>query len=781
MEQQNKIALAMIVKGDDEEAKALNRFLKKTRKYVDDAFITITQKNDKVEEVCKKHNCKISHFEWCDDFSKARNYNFSQVGNEYEYIMWADADDEIEGVDKIKELIKNNPDVDVFCFWYLYDFDEWGNPTVVHQKSRIVRNDGCVEWVGALHEDFIEKRKITIKFVEDIKWKHLKDEKRINNSKERNYRISRKMLEENPDEPRNYWNLGNSLYAVGKYNEAIEVLINFLERSSSLEEKYIANLRIAECFKILGLLKQALFYSRGAIGLKPEYPDAYHLTGEIYLDLGDFKNAKRNFEMGIDVLRRYGIPKYSIIVFNPRDYDLRPLMGLARVYLATNMFNLAVEALRQCLKIVPKDKRIKELVKKMEKKEKQVDKIIEEFKKLEGEKDKEKIKKKIKEIPKDLQSHPFVCYLRNTYFIKKTSSGRDIVFVCDYTEKEWDYKIAMEKGVGGSEEAVINLSREFVKRGYNVTVYNNCGNKTKEYNGVIYKPYWSWNFRDKQDITILWRYPRYANYEINSEKVFVDLHDVIPEAEFTEKRLKKIDKIFVKSDFHRRLFPSIEDEKFVIIPNGIDISLFDIEVERDKYLLVNTSSPDRSLSALIEIFKKVQEKIPEVKLKWAYGWDIFDISHIGNQEAIAWKNLMINEIKKLKNFEILGRINHREVAKLYKKGNIFIYPTEFAEIDCISARKAQLAGCYPITTDFAALDTTIKFGDKIKSSKTKDNWCKAYQFDFAVKDEKMIDIFVDKIVEKIKNPVKDREEMMKWGEEFSWEKIADKWIKHFNL
>ena len=45
---------------------------------------------------------------------------------------------------EVMRQVKDNPKVDCFALSYLYAFDEWKNPTVVHQKTQIVKNDGCV-------------------------------------------------------------------------------------------------------------------------------------------------------------------------------------------------------------------------------------------------------------------------------------------------------------------------------------------------------------------------------------------------------------------------------------------------------------------------------------------------------------------------------------------------------------------------------------------------------------------------------------------------------------
>jgi hypothetical protein len=148
-----KLALALIVKGSPKEAIALRRCLSFIHKDVDGIFITITQPSKEVEAVCKEYNATVSHFDWCNDFSKARNFNFSQVPKDFTHILWLDADDGLRGAEYLRLILKQNPDVDSFILNYLYAFDENKNPVVVHMKTQIVKNDGCVKWVGAIHED----------------------------------------------------------------------------------------------------------------------------------------------------------------------------------------------------------------------------------------------------------------------------------------------------------------------------------------------------------------------------------------------------------------------------------------------------------------------------------------------------------------------------------------------------------------------------------------------------------------------------------------------------
>ncbi len=774
-----KLALALIVKGSDEEAESLSTCLESVAQVCDGVFITITHKkgeavNEKVKEVCKDFRAEVSTFEWVNDFAKARNFNFSQVPKDYDYILWLDADDAIRGVERLRQTIEEHTDVDSFAFNYLYAFDEHKHPIVVHMKTQVVRNDGCVEWAGRLHEDFKENRELKSMFVKGIERIHLSNETRFGTAKERNLEVAEEQLKELPDDPRSYWNVGNSLKALGRDKESLEMLEKFIKLSKSDDEKYIARLRMAESYWHLGDKPQGIEQAQFAIGLKPHYPDAYHLLGTLYFESKQFHKAKEMYLAGL--LKKP--PIYSIIVYNPRDYDYVPMMNLAKTYFNLSLPQLALPLLKGCLQIYPDDENLKNVIEKISVIADESDKVIELVSRLQGYKSDKRLKTELDKLDNNFKYHPAVCNLRNNRFIKKESSGKDLVIFCGFTEEEWTPETAKTKGIGGSEEAVIWISNLLAEAGWNVTVFNNCGYKEQQFGKVTYKPFMGWNPRDAQDVTIFWRSPKYLDYDINSKKIFVDLHDVIPAGEFNEKRLAKIDRVFVKSQFHKSLFPNIPDEKFAVIPNGIDSELFKEESVKEPGLLINTSSPDRSLSAFLDIYEKVKETNPDAKAVWAYGWGVFDVVHGEDLKMMEWKNSLIQRMQEL-GVQNLGRISHSEVANLYKRGSIFLYPSEFAEIDCISLTKAIASGAVPVTTDFSAMGEKAKYGGSyIHSDKNAENWCPPGQYDHAFKGDK------DQFVKAVNHILKfgyvglKREQIIK---DFDWNNVANEWLRVIEL
>lgn len=767
----------MIIKPTDDEAKLLERCLKYAAGQVDEICITQAgaKKNKAVSEVIKSYKGKESFFKWVNDFSQARNYNFSQATGDY--IFWLDADDVLKGGANIRDLVASmeNNKIECVAMNYLYDFDENKNCTVKHIKTRIVKI-GCVKWVGAVHEDFENVIETNTFFTKDVEILHIKDSKRTEDSSKRNLEIAESEMFKHPDDPRSLWLAANANWGVGNTEKAIEYFERFVQESQSEDEKYVAYLNLSS-------LKGDEIDALKALSLIPTLPNAYHRLAEIKFNKGKYQNCINFTELGLQL----PIPETEIVVYNPRDYDYNPLMLMMKAYWKMGKTKKAVEIIEEMVKMFPNDQTLKEKHSALKDELGEVLKVEKYLEKAKKIKDKIYLKKFLDGLPEEIQEHPEVCVFRNENFVKEESSGKDLVYYCGFTEKVWNPEIAMSEGVGGSEEAVVNLSKELAKKGWNVTVYNNCGHGGV-FDGVTYKPFWSYNYRDKQDVTIFWRHPKPVDYvDERAGKVFIDMHDVLSDSEFTEERLKKIEKVMVKTKAHRVLFPSIPDKKIVVIPNGISPELFEKRVEKNQYLILNTSSADRHLDATLDVFEELIKRQPEKpwKLAWYYGWGTYDIVHAGNKEMMDWKAKQVARYEKLREegrFEGGVMLSHAEIAKKYLEAKIFLYPTSFYEIHCISALKAQVAGCMVVCSDFAALDETVVFGKKIHTN--GDKWGVEDTFGDTVNVKEYVD-FIERYEKNNfiywHTNVPENYTGKKLGEDHNWLKVSNQWNENLSF
>lgn len=123
----------------------------------------------------------------------------------------------------------------------------------------------------------------------------------------------------------------------------------------------------------------------------------------------------------------------------------------------------------------------------------------------------------------------------------------------------------------------------------------------------------------------------------------------------------------------------------------------------------------RGLECLLDMWLKIREKVPDATLDVYYGWE----SWVGLEGEDDFYHTMEEKFDKLKNdgVTVHGRVSHEELAKAMKQIQVWAYPTQFTEIHCITALKAQEAGCYPVTTNVAALAETVQCGDRLATKK----------------------------------------------------------------
>lgn len=771
------ISLAMIVK---DEEKWLGPCLDSVKNIVDEIIVVDTGSTDCTKEIAESYGAKVYDFKWIDDFSAARNFSFSKATKEW--ILWLDADDRLDGAEKLKgALAALQPQFSCVLMQYFYGFDEFGNCTALHMKNRVVRNDGNFTWKGRIHEDLIPIMTTGVSSTVDVAVYHRATGERVSNSSERNLRIALSEYKEKPLDPRVTFNVANSHVALGRHEEAIKYYLEYLQKSGWDEEKYLAMCRIGMSLYELNQFDEAMNMFLRAVKLRPKYADAFRGLAICAMHKGDLDSAE---EYLLSMLSKQ--KPDSMLVWNPFEYEIVPFYDLAQVYARAHKVDKAIEA---CEAFVEKSgghdkgKRLLEELKRIKADMDFIGGFVAAGERLERDGLKDNLWNLLLAVPKEFRSEPRLVTLKHNNFLKTDSSGRDVSIYCGRAWEEWD-AASLEKGVGGSEEAVIRLARLWQKSGWNVTVYNNCGIESKEFDGVKYVPFWEFNPKDKTDVFISWRDPLVFDFEINAKVKLLDMHDVPNLLDYTTKRIKNITRIMAKTQFHRNLFPTIPNGKIAVIGHGVDASEFDMDIPRAFHQVVYTSSYDRGLEHLLDIWPDVLAEVPDARLMIAYGWDMFDRIQAGNKERMAWKEKMIEKMAH-PSINELGRLSHHNVAKLMKASDVFAYPAHFEEIYCIAAAKAQMAGAIPVVavTD-NCLRETVGIGIHVTGGLKKDpkERLQKYGPDAPSYDE-VIDRYRDEIIkflkdDKLRSDV--REQAMKYAREtFSWESVAQKWEEEF--
>uniref|UniRef100_UPI003F696505 methyltransferase domain-containing protein n=1 Tax=Polynucleobacter sp. TaxID=2029855 RepID=UPI003F696505 len=326
---------------------------------------------------------------------------------------------------------------------------------------------------------------------------------------------------------------------------------------------------------------------------------------------------------------------------------------------------------------------------------------------------------------------------------------------------EFDGDTLKTQSLGGSETAVISLSKSLHKLGHEVTVYNRCP-KEGFYDGVEYIHISRWNeFADcgYADVAIISRFVQMLAQKLNTKLNILWNHDILPD-ELKNQMISltwNIDFMYCLSQFHKdqylKQLPELESI-LKLTTNGIDFDLVPKDVKK-KHRIMFTSRPERGLYSALNVYEKLGDKDLEL-LICAY-------PSIPNKEVEQIEKICAAKINQLANdgFNIaVGSFPKKELYEYISESKAVIYPTQFPEIFCISALEAQACGTAYLTTHDFALPETVGYPG-IKPSKDFDAEFLAY-----TKQVLSDDIF--------------RESLEKLGkahaEKYSWDNVAKQFI-----
>ena len=539
--------------------------------------------------------------------------------------------------------------------------------------------------------------------------------------------------------------MGISYFTLGEFETAIEILKQYCEVGGWDEEIYRSLLKMAEASHMLGDYDNSMQYVLKAVALMPQYPMAYELLCHFELTAKNYKEALEWCKVALSK----PFPKTASI-FDPTSRDRAILNGALCEYELGNR--------REAVELLKKVKTI------------DVSPLLPDF-------EYEASIERLHDILPALFKHyddPGVVYnglkeeiryrpefrkYRERFTEPRTWEKGSIVFFCGRGYEEWGPH-TLDKGMGGSEEAIVYLSKELAKLGYSVTVYGEVSepkaDMIQDAVAVRWLPWQMIDKRDKFDTLVIWRYPQFAT-QFTANKMFIDMHDLLPEE--IVKPYKNAHYLF-KTQWHKDQYPDIEN--FSVIGNGIVTDQFKTK-KKKPFSVIYPSAYYRGLECLLDVWKDVKEQVPEATLDVYYGWQSW-VSAEGEDE---FYHRMCDKLEKAKELGVTehGRVDHQTLADKMAQTKVWAYPTEFPEIHCITAIKANMANCKPVITDVAALAET---GGPVASFIESDT---IYRNDFA-KEE-----FTEELVKALKTDMTKEEKQLQtdFAQKHDWSNIAKEW------
>lgn len=594
-----KINAGIIVK-DDSEFKNLCNAVASLKPYVDGVYITTTGKDtEKIKTLQGVHH---SHFDWCEDFSAVRNFNFAQAPKDSDFIFWMDSDDILVGGDQLQKLAtlskKFGKDVIFLPYWYGCSFS--GTPgfetlvdiEITQMRERLLR-PGVTEWKGRLHETPVpthgaKNEYTSVKYTDNPKQEgefsvavlHTATAVDLPPKMERNKRIlelqlelERKSGEADPRTLIYLMKIYSEMDNEEEWRKCIEMGEEYLTKSGWNEERGSAWEQMGIAYGCLGDNKKAADCFMNAVREWPHSVIYYLRLATAFYNMKDYEAVKHwmNIASTMDMDKRLtsGTTNFKGI----KVMFAKLLLNMN--YHAERDTKKALEAANMLYKEVPSEDNKFQLqflqdLNDLNDACANVDHLTQYLDSI-GQED--AIVKILDALPEAVTSQPFAHKIRQKVSKPRVWADNEICYFASFGGKffeQWSAK-NIETGIGGSETAVIELAKEWTKLGYKVTIYADPGaDRGTDEDGVTYLPWYEFNGRDFFNIFIQWRGWQLSN-QIKARKYLVDLHDIYSVVDLKPEYLNSLDKLMVKSSYQRNLAPTVPDDKFEIVSNGIRI------------------------------------------------------------------------------------------------------------------------------------------------------------------------------------------------------------------
>lgn len=290
------LSQCMIVKNEESN---IRRALTWGKHVVKEQIVVDTGSTDRTVEIALEMGAKVFHYKWEDDFSAAKNYAIEQASGNW--IVFLDADEYFSPKDAIKMLLilekiesgevtvnGKKPHVIQVA---LANILENGKITSIMRQQRIFQNIKELRYQNKIHEQIIYSGSDGLVFGDvshEITVFHTGYTEQVyneTNKVERNVRLLKKEIEEDPENYNSMAYLGETLQAGKRLEEAEEifetVLINGFEKIDKVRK--INLLRSLIRFRLNRVVpdgdpKMISLYQK-ALEVDPYHPDCDFLIG----------------------------------------------------------------------------------------------------------------------------------------------------------------------------------------------------------------------------------------------------------------------------------------------------------------------------------------------------------------------------------------------------------------------------------------------------------------------------------------------------------------------
>ena len=370
---QRRLSLCMIVK---DEENYITNCLKSVKDYVDEMIIVDTGSSDQTVEICSSFGAKVLSFPWNGSFSDARNFGLDNATGDW--ILWLDADEEVDAADayKLREILDFNDQILSIHLVNYYGESPDPHKTFDVAHTRLFQNYKGFKFKNNIHEmlnadevfAYLEEFP-TIKTV-PIKVYHYGYLDTTNDTKkkfERNFSLLEKELQQEHHSPWIEYHLASEYNRIQQYGPAFDYVNRSIMGFLKLQQtppSIIYRLKYSILISS-GSIEGALPAIDKAIALYPDYVDLHFYKAIILYVKELYQEAIATFEhclqLGEDHLHHLvlkGVGSFQALYYKGCCHEkLGEIDVAAKIYAEaaqlSKTFTSPIKALRSLIKKNP--------------------------------------------------------------------------------------------------------------------------------------------------------------------------------------------------------------------------------------------------------------------------------------------------------------------------------------------------------------------------------------------------------------------------------------------
>lgn len=300
------VSACLIVRNEEVN---LGRCLRSVVPAVDEIVVVDTGSTDRTVEIAQAHGARTHSFTWCDDFSAARNESLRHARGEF--ILWVDADDELieREPGTVRRLCRKLP-VDSWGYWVdvVSPIDVWDDSQAVLKQTRLIRNGIGMQFFGRVHEQAKPPADVpdVVSFQDALSikhWGYIEGRDVGDRRSERNRRLIELMIQEQPEDAFNYFNLGLQHANAQQWADGLAAFERGIElwcRHPAKHDGFVAGMfaHAAMCALQMGDFRRTLAIE-SETPTKYNTSDLLHHTGIAHWRLGQLDEAVARLDRAI--------------------------------------------------------------------------------------------------------------------------------------------------------------------------------------------------------------------------------------------------------------------------------------------------------------------------------------------------------------------------------------------------------------------------------------------------------------------------------------------------